>query len=176
MNKYFQVFTIFVRNLLGIAFVWSSILKIRGVRFTPESGESMPIDSLYHLLESMYRSGFYWYFIGWGQFIAGFLIMSQAFSTLGAIIYFPIMLSIFIITISFQSLSILAVTSLMLLANIYLLLWDWNRLKFLILFKPGVYTDHATAFSSQKMWTYSSIVLCIGIAIFRFVSTGHIDS
>ena len=55
MNKYFQVFTIFVRNLLGIAFVWSSILKIRGVRFTPESGESMPIDSLSHLLESMYR-------------------------------------------------------------------------------------------------------------------------
>jgi len=66
--KSFQVFTIFVRYLLGIAFVWASILKIKGIRFEPNSGENTPIGSLSHLLEAMYRSGFYWYFIGWGQY------------------------------------------------------------------------------------------------------------
>jgi hypothetical protein len=85
----FQILTIFVRYLLGIAFVWASILKIRGIRFEPESGENTPINSTSHLLEAMYRSGFYWYFIGWGQFIAGLLIMSQIFSTLWSRCVFP---------------------------------------------------------------------------------------
>jgi uncharacterized membrane protein YphA (DoxX/SURF4 family) len=169
--KLFQIFTIFVRYLLGMAFVWASILKIRGIRFTPESAENAPINSLPHLLEAMYRSGFYWSFIGWGQFIAGFLLMSQTFSTLGAIVYFPIMLIIFILTTYFQSPGILAVTSLMLLANIYLLLWDWNRLKFIVVDKPGEYVDQTTSFSRQKTWAYIGILLCIVITIFRVMTT-----
>lgn len=169
--KSFQILTISVRYLLGLAFVWASIFKIKGVRFTPQSAENTPIDSLSHLLEAMFRSGFFWHFIGWGQFIAGFLLMSQTFSTLGALVFFPIMLNIFILTTSFESPGILTVTSLMLLANIYLLLWDWNKLKFVVLNKPGDYVDQATPFSRQKIWTYTGILLCIGIAIFRIIST-----
>ena len=173
--KTFQVFTIFLRYLLGAAFVWASVLKIKGIRFTPESGENMPIGSLPHLLESMYRSGFYWSFIGWTQFAAGFLIMSQAFSTLGAVVYFPMMLGIFVLTTDFQSPEILTVTALMLLANIYLLLWDWNRLKFLILHKPNAYVDQTTQFSRQKIWTYTGVLLSIAIAIFRMISTRNVS-
>lgn len=171
--KIFQLFTIFVRYLLGSAFVWASILKIRGVRFTPQSAEHAPINSLPHLLEAMYRSGFYWHFIGWAQFTAGLLLMSQIFSTLGAVMYFPIMLSIFILTTYFQSPGILGVTSLMLIANIYLLLWDWNRLKFVVVGKPGEYVDQTTQFSRQKIWVYIGIVLWIIISIFRIVSTRY---
>lgn len=168
----FQVFTIFVRYLLGIAFIWASILKIKGIRFEPHSGENMPIGSLSHLLEAMYRSGFYWYFIGWGQLLAGFLIMSQIFSTLGAVVYFPIMLAIFILTTAFQGPVFLTMTSLMLLANIYLLLWDWNKLKFIVLNNPGEYADQTTQFSRQKIWSYTGIFLSIAIVIFRIISTG----
>jgi uncharacterized membrane protein YphA (DoxX/SURF4 family) len=171
--KPFQILTIFVRYLLGVAFVWASILKIRGIRFTPQSAEDAPINSLPHLLEAMYRSGFYWHFIGWAQFITGFLLMSQTFSTLGAVMYFPIMLSIFILTIYFQSPEILSVTSLMLLANIYLLLWDCNRLKFLILDKPGEYVDQTTPFSRQKIWAYIGILLWVVISIFRVITTRY---
>ncbi len=172
--KSVQILTIFVRYLLGIAFVWASILKIKGIRFEPQSGENAPINSLSHLLETMYRSGFYWYFIGWGQFTAGLLIMSQIFSTLGAVMYFPIILSIFILTTAFQSYVFLTMTSLMLIANIYLLLWDWNRLKFIILYKPDEYVDQSTQFSRQKVWTYIGILLFILILIFRIISTRHI--
>lgn len=172
--KYFQIFTIFVRYLLGAAFVWASVLKIKGIRFEPQSGENTPINSLSHLLESMYRSGFYWYFIGWGQFIAGLLIMSQIFSTLGAVVYFPIILSIFILTTAFQSSVFFTMTSLMLLANIYLLLWDWNRLKFVILDTPNEYVDQSTQFSRQKIWAYIGLLLCILILIFRLISMRHI--
>jgi uncharacterized membrane protein YphA (DoxX/SURF4 family) len=169
--KGFQVFTIFVRYLLGIAFVWASILKIKGIRFEPNSGENTPIDSLSHLLEAMYRSGFYWYFIGWGQLIAGLLIMSQIFSTLGAVVYFPIMLTIFVLTTAFQGPIFLTMTSLMLLTNIYLLLWDWNKLKFIIQNNPGEYIDQNTQFSRKKIWTYIGIMIGVMVVIFRVIST-----
>jgi uncharacterized membrane protein YphA (DoxX/SURF4 family) len=169
--KGFQVFTIFVRYLLGIAFVWASILKIKGIRFEPNSGENTPIDSLSHLLEAMYRSGFYWYFIGWGQLIAGLLIMSQIFSTLGAVVYFPIMLTIFVLTTAFQGPIFLTMTSLMLLTNIYLLLWDWNKLKFIILNNPGEYIDQNTQFLRKKIWTYIGILIGVMVVIFRVIST-----
>lgn len=167
----FQLFTIFLRYLLGTAFVWASILKIRGVRFTPFSGENAPISSLPHLLESMYRSGFYWHFIGWGQLVAGFLLMSQIFSTLGAVVYFPIIFNIFVLTTYFESPVILAITSLMLLGNIYLLLWDWNRLKFVVLNNPGDYTDQNTQLSGKKFWTYLGILFFTAIVLFRIFTT-----
>lgn len=165
--------TIFTRYLLGTAFVWASILKIKGIRFEPQSGEHAPIHSVSHLLESMYQSGFYWYFIGWGQFLAGFLVMSQVFSTLGAVVYFPIILSICILTTAFEAPVFLLMTSSMLLANIYLLFWDWNRLKYIVLNKPGPFVDQATGFSRHKIWTYAGIVLFFIITIYRFTSTGH---
>jgi len=172
----FQLFTIFLRYLLGMGFVWASILKIKGVRFTPQSGEHTPIGSLPHLLESMYRHSAYWQFIGWGQLLAGFLMMSQMFSTLGAIVYFPMLLSIFLLTTYFQSPGILAVTSLMLLGNIYLLLWDWNRLKFIVLNKPGEYVDQSTPLSRHHIWTYIGIGVCIAIVIFRLFTTRSVHA
>ena len=171
----FQIFTIFLRYLLGIAFVWASILKIRGIRFTPFSGENAPINSLPHLLESMYQSGFYWHFIGWGQLVAGFLLMSQIFSTLGAIVYFPIILNIFVLTTYFESPMILAITLLMLLANIYLLLWDWNKLKFVVLNDPGDYTNESTQFSSKKTWIYLGILFFIAVVVIRILNTRNVN-
>lgn len=171
----FQIFTIFLRYLLGSAFVWASILKIKGIRFTPFSGETAPINSLPHLLESMYQSGFYWYFIGFGQLIAGFLLMSQIFSTLGAIAFFPIILNIFVLTTYFDSPGILAITSLMLLANIYLLLWDWNKLKFVVLNNPGDFNSHSTQFSGKKIWIYLGILLFVAIVVFRIFTTRNVN-
>jgi len=171
----FHIFTIFLRYLLGTAFVWASILKIRGIRFTPFSGENAPISSLPHLLESMYQFGFYWHFIGCGQLVAGFLLMSQIFSTLGAIVYFPIILNIFVLTTYFESPGILAITSLMLLANIYLLLWDWNKLKFVVLNDPGDYTNQSLQLSGKKFWIYLGIFFFIAIIVIRVLNTRHVN-
>ena len=145
----FQLFTILLRYVLGGAFVYASIFKILGIRFTPKSGASAPINTLPHFMEAMYQSGYYWYFIGWGQLIIGFLLLSQLFSTVGAVAFFPLMLmlNIVVITTSFDSVSVLIITSLMLLANLYLLLWDWNRLKFIVLPQPQQYSDNTAELS-----------------------------
>lgn len=168
-NRFLQISTIFLRYTLGASFVFASILKIEGVRFGPESGKSAPIDSLPHFFETMFQASLYWNFIGWGQLIAGFLLMSQLFSTLGAVVFFPIILNIFVITISFDSSSILLITSLMLLGNLYLLVWDWNKLKFIALPNLQNYLDDNSEFSKRRMWSYLGFILFFTVIFVRKV-------
>ncbi|MBC3789227.1 hypothetical protein [Spirosoma utsteinense] len=163
-----QLFTIYLRYLLGGAFVFASIVKIQGNRFTTSSGINAPISDSWHLFETLYQSGLYWHFIGWGQLIAGFLLMTQLFSTLGAILFLPIMLNIFVITVSYHFGGTPIITFLMLLANVYLLVWDWPRLKVVVWpFQPiYIHTDYP--FSKRPSWAYLGsfyFVLTIGIKL-----------
>jgi uncharacterized membrane protein YphA (DoxX/SURF4 family) len=175
-SRLLQLLIILTRFVLGIAFVWASIFKIMNIRFTPTSGEQAPINSLPHLLESMYRSGYYWRFIGWGQLMAGFLMMSQRFSTLGAVVFFPMMVSIFVISTAFTATGVMVVTALMLFATTLLLLWDWHRLKYIVLPTPGAFNDAANDLSKQTLWFYIAIALSIVIVIFRVYVANNILS
>ncbi|CAM1347411.1 hypothetical protein [Tenacibaculum crassostreae] len=127
-----QLLVIYTRYLLGNAFVFASLIKIKGLRFTSKSGLNQPINSAWHFFETLYESGLYWKFIGFGQFVTGFLLMTQKYAKLGSLIYFPIMLNIFIITISYYFAFTPIITGLMLLANLFLIVWDWDTLKILI--------------------------------------------
>ena len=111
-----QIIIIYTRYLLGGAFVFASIIKIKGLRFTSDSGADSPIHSAWHFFETMYESGLYWKFIGIVQLIAGCLLMTQKYSKLGAVINFPIILNIFIITLSYDFNYTPLVTGMMLLA------------------------------------------------------------
>jgi len=77
----------------------------------------------------MYQSGMYWKFIGLGQLLAGFLLVTQLFAKLGALIYFLIITNIFVITFSYYFAFTPALAGFMFLANMDLLLWEWNELK-----------------------------------------------
>ena len=59
--------------------------------------DGSPIHSVGHMFETLYQSGLYWKFIGISQLIAAFLLMTQRFSKLGALSFFPIILNIFFI-------------------------------------------------------------------------------
>ncbi|TCI95040.1 hypothetical protein [Tenacibaculum sp. M341] len=146
-----QLFIIFLRYLMGFAFVFNSIKKIKGNRFTTESGAENPIDSAWHFFETLYESGIYWKFLGLGQLIAGLLLITQRYAKLGAVMFFPIMANIFVITISYDFRYTYVVTALMLLANILLLLWDWNTLKVLINLKPTV--SNIKRLEDHKVWS-----------------------
>lgn len=127
-----QIFIIYLRYLLGFAFVFASIVKIQGLRFTSESGALNPINSAWHFFETMYQSGIYWKFLGYGQLIAGFLLMTQRYAKLGVILFLPIILNIFVITISYDFKGTPIITGLILVATFILIAWDWNTLKILI--------------------------------------------
>ena len=65
-NYWASVFVICLRYLIGTAFVFASIVKIQGERFTILSQETR----IGHFFESMYQTGMYWQFLGWAQLIA----------------------------------------------------------------------------------------------------------
>ena len=103
-NLWIQLFIIYSRYLIGGAFVYSSIVKIKGLRFTSFDGSNYPINSPFHFFETMYQSGVYWQFLGWVQLIAGLLLMTQRYSKLGALLFVAIISNIFVITISIPGL------------------------------------------------------------------------
>jgi hypothetical protein len=85
-----------------------------------------------HFFEVLYQTGLYWQFIGWAQLLAGFLLMTQRYAKLGALVNFPILLNVFVITISMEFGGTPLITGLMLAANVMLLIWHWGELKSLL--------------------------------------------
>ncbi|HEX8359730.1 MAG TPA: hypothetical protein VF613_06480 [Longimicrobium sp.] len=124
-NPLLQRFTVCTRILLAIGFIPPSLTKIQGERFT-----ILPIEHpVGFFFEAMYRTGGYWNFIGWAQLIGGILLLNPRTATLGAIVFFPIILNIFVITVALHFTGTWLITGLMLLACTYLLCWDYDRLK-----------------------------------------------
>jgi uncharacterized membrane protein YphA (DoxX/SURF4 family) len=131
-NAWLRRFTIVTRVLLALGFLPSGITKLLGNRFTV-LGIDNPVGFFF---EAFYRSGFYWNFIGACQLAAAALLVVPRTATLGALVYFPIILNIFIITVSIGFQGTPFITGLMLLANLYLLCWDHDRLKCLFAARP----------------------------------------
>ena len=134
LKSYFlvQLFIIYTRYLIGGAFVFACMIKIKGKRFTTYSQEDAPLGSTMHFFEVLYQTGLYWQFIGWAQLLAGFLLMTQRFAKLGAVVNLPIILNVFVITISMEFGGTPVITGLMLMANLLLIVWHWGELRSLI--------------------------------------------
>ncbi len=164
-NVWAQILIIYTRYLIGGTFVFASIIKIKGDRFTGNSGALNPIDSAWHFFETIYQSGLYWQFIGWSQLIAGFLLMTQRYSKLGALINFPIILNIFVITLSYYFAYTPVVTGLMLFANIILLLWEWDELKILVHLNPKFNTT--VRLEKDVLWQVLGLILFSFSTIYR---------
>ncbi|MDW3196380.1 MAG: hypothetical protein R8G66_28660 [Cytophagales bacterium] len=160
-----QVLIIYTRYLLGGAFVFASLIKIKGKRFTSESGAANPIDSAWHFFETMYQSGLYWKFIGIGQLVAGFLLMTQRYAKLGALAYFTIIANIFVITLSYDFAYTPVVTGLMLFANVCLITWDWDQFK--VLFNLPMTLDHSFRLEKDQLWEVTGISMFFFTFLYR---------
>ena len=124
-RKIFKLFTWGTRILLSLAFIPSGLKKVLGQRFTL-LGTDTPVGFFF---EALYQTGFYWNFLGIMQVLVAILILIPKTTTLAAIIYLPIITNIFIIVVSMNFTGTPYVAGLMLLANIYLLFWDYRKIK-----------------------------------------------
>jgi len=124
-KKIFVIFTWSTRILLFLGFLPSGLKKLIGERFTI-LGLDTPVGFFF---EALYRTGFYWNFLGFIQLMAGILLLIPKTSFLGALLYFPIIFNIFVIVISMHFTGTPFIVGLMLLANIYLLIWDYKKIK-----------------------------------------------
>ena len=128
-NKWFHYFAVFCRIALALGFIPSGIVKVTGERFT-----GLPSNHpLGHYFDALYLTGFYYTFIGVSQLTAALLLLIPRTALLGAILYFPIIFNICVLAYAtrFEGTRI---TTLMVLANLYLLCWDYARLRYVLPF------------------------------------------
>src|SRR5687767_4805774 len=130
-NKWFHYFAVFCRIALALGFIPSGFVKIMGERFASGLSASHPMG---HYLQALYETGYYYTFIGITQLVIALLLLIPRTALLGALMYFPIILNICILAyaVRFEGTRI---TTLMVLANLYLLCWDYNRIKYILPFK-----------------------------------------
>lgn len=131
-NRWLQYFAIFCRVALALAFIPSGIVKVMGERFT-----ALPSNHpLGHYFDALHLTGYYYTFIGVVQLITALLLLIPRTALLGAILYFPIILNICVLAyaVRFEGTRI---TTLMVLACLYLLCWDYDRLKHILPFKQS---------------------------------------
>lgn len=129
-NKWLRYFTVFNRIGLALGFLPSGFVKIAGERFTSLS-VNHPMGNY---LEALHRTGYYYTFIGILQVTAAILLLIPRTATLGALIYFPIILNICILSFAVRFEGSWVSSPLMVLANLYLLCWDYDKLKYILPF------------------------------------------
>lgn len=160
-----QLFIIYTRYLIGVAFVFAAIVKIKGGRFTTMDGINEPINSAWHMFETLYQSGLWWKFLGLGQLIAGFLLMTQRYAKLGALMFLPVISNVFVITISYDFKGTPAITGLMLIANIMLVLWDWDEIKILLNKTPVITPKNRL--ENMRVWEITGLLLFLFTSVYR---------
>jgi uncharacterized membrane protein YphA (DoxX/SURF4 family) len=123
-NRWLGRLAIMTRILLALGFTPSGYTKLIGNRFT-----RLPVeDPVGFFFEALYRTGWYWNFLGAAQLLAAALLLIPRTTTLGAVVYFPIIVNVFLITLSMHFTGTPVITGLMLLGSFFLLCWDYDRL------------------------------------------------
>ena len=159
------------RLLLAVAFVPTGLIKLLGEPFSNISTDN-PIG---YFFDAFHASGLFYRFVGLVQIIGGLLLLIPRVATLGAVIFFPIILNIFVLTVSLGFRGTPVVTGLMLLAATYLLWWDFDRLRFAL---PGSHPlpnrppEPVVPQIGRVRFTFSYIVALVGMMFFFLGTRG----
>lgn len=108
-------------------------------------------------------------FVAWSQVLIGFLLMSQRFATLGAIMSLPLILNIFMITVSMGFMGTPYLNAFLIGLNLFLLAADYHKLKFLFMddvtqFRPA--RLRRKCWQADALWAVA-LVLCLAAGTFH---------
>lgn len=162
-NLKINYLVIFLRYLIGYAFIPSGMIKLMGMRFT-----YIPVTNpIGYFFDALYQSGIYWEFLGFCQLMAAFFLLTQRFAAFGALLFFTIISNIFVITVGINFGNTRYIAGLLWLASLFLLLWDYQ--KFLPLFKTSkrVLVENDRIERAFLKWEYLGVFLFV----FHFYSS-----
>jgi hypothetical protein len=130
-NRWLWLFSIFNRLALALGFIPAAIVKLIDERFASGLSANHPMG---HYLEALHLTGYYYTFIGVAQMAAAIMLLIPRTATLGAFLYFPIILNICILTFATRFDGSLFTAPLMTLANLYVLAWNYEKWKYILPF------------------------------------------
>lgn len=139
-NQWLRYFTVFNRLALAAGFIMAGLVKVMGERFASGLSVNHPMGQY---LEALSHTGYYYTFIGVLQILAAILLLIPRMATLGALLYFPLILNILILSLAVRFEGSLLSAPLMTLANMYLLCWDYDKLKCIVLPSPPLVSTAA---------------------------------
>src|SRR5687768_15391534 len=139
-NSWLWLFSIFCRVALAAGFFPSGMVKILGERFASGLSANHPMG---HYLEALHYTGYYYTFIGVVQVAAALMRLLPRTVTLGAFLYFPIILNICVLTYAVRFDGSLFTAPLMVLANLYILGWNYEKWKYILPFNRPASDDDA---------------------------------
>ena len=137
-DKWFKGFAVFCRIALASSFIPTGYVKIMGERFAAGLPSNNPLG---HYFDALYLTGYYYTFIGVTQIIIAILLLIPRTSLLGALMYFPIIINICVLTYATRFDGTRGVT-IMLLASLFLLIWNYDRLKYILPFRRSNADPH----------------------------------
>ena len=130
-NRWLWLFSIFCRLSLALGFIPAAIVKLMDERFASGLHAKHPMGAF---LEALHQTGYYYTFIGVVQLAAAVFLLVPRTVTLGAFLYFPIILNITVLTYATRFDGSLFTAPLMTLANLYLLGWHYEKWKYILPF------------------------------------------
>ncbi|HEY0769035.1 MAG TPA: hypothetical protein VGD31_01785, partial [Sphingobacteriaceae bacterium] len=131
LNRWLWLFSIFNRLVLALGFIPAALVKLMDERFASGLHAKHPMG---HYLEALHQTGYYYTFIGVVQLAAAIFLLIPRTVTLGAFLYFPVILNITILTYATRFDGSLFTAPLMTLANLYLLGWNYEKWKYILPF------------------------------------------
>lgn len=142
-DGWFKKFAVFCRIALALSFIPAGFVKIMGERFAAGLPSNNPLG---HYFDALHQTGYYYTFIGIVQVITAILLLIPRTALLGALMYFPIIANICVLTYATRFEGTRIVT-MMVLASLFLLIWDYDRLKHILPFNqhepdPPVLAKH----------------------------------
>ncbi|HEX7048774.1 MAG TPA: hypothetical protein VF188_01080 [Longimicrobiales bacterium] len=148
-SAFLRQVTVIVRVFLAISFILPGMIKVMRSEFGFGLGfdSATPIGSVFG---AFYGAGAWYAFVGWAQVGAGLLLLLPSTATLGAVMYFPVILNIFLLRLSTDIGGAPVAPAMMVLASAYLLVWDYDRLKRLL---PGRH-ERAAPMSRRAILLY----------------------
>jgi uncharacterized membrane protein YphA (DoxX/SURF4 family) len=165
-NRWLNYFAVFNRIALALGFLPAGFVKIAGERFTDLS-VNHPMGNY---LEALHHTGYYYTFIGVLQITAAILLLIPRTALLGALLYFPIILNICILSFAVRFDGSLLSSPLMVLSNLFLLCWDYDRLKSVFYRNPALNTESKKIRSNKfpfLFFAYASLaVFAIAFMVF----------
>ncbi|MCU0384553.1 MAG: hypothetical protein MUE38_00905 [Flavihumibacter sp.] len=172
-NRWYWYFSIFCRITLAYAFIVAGMVKIVGERFASGLSTKHPMGAY---LEALHHTGYYYTFIGIAQVAAAILLLIPATVTLGAILYFPIIVNIWLLSYSVRFEGSIVTSPFMVLANLYLLFWKFDRIKYLFPYKTfngDEILKKPTKYNNQFPFIFFTGVILIVIGTVLFARYGY---
>jgi len=169
-DEWFKNFAVFCRIALAASFIPAGLVKIMGERFA----EGLPSNNpLGHYFDALYLTGYYYTFIGVVQVVTGVLLLIPRTALLGALLYLPIIANICVLTYAtrFEGTRL---NAMMLLASLFLLCWDYDRLKHILPFKRYETESRVIARPLGNRLRFTFFGGCFAVLVFIVVGTGYL--